>query len=192
MEIRKNVIMKTKTSLLIALLLVVVGITGRLLPHLPNFTPITAIALFSTTYLSLRYSATIFFITMLVADIFIGFYQWQMMVAVYGSFLLAACIGLLVRKRTSLGTIVVATVSASVSFFLITNWAVWQFGTMYEHSYFGLMQSYSMAIPFFRYSLAGDLMYTGLLFGLVYVARSYYVQSLLREDWLSPYPPTVL
>jgi hypothetical protein len=178
-EINKNVIaiMNTKTSLLIATLLVLVGVLGRLLPHAPNLTPITAIALFSTAYLSLRYSSVIFLVTMVVADVFIGFYQWQIMVAVYGSFLLAACIGLLVRKRATFGAIVGGTISASVVFFLITNWAVWQFGTMYEHSISGLMQSYIMALPFFRNALVGDMLYTGLLFGMVYVVQLYYVQS---------------
>jgi hypothetical protein len=182
MEIREDVIMNTKTSIFIAVSFIIVGIVGRLFPHVPNITPITAIALFSTTYLSLRYSVAIFVITMLVADIFIGFYQWQVMFAVYGCFLLTACIGLVVRRWRTLGTLVVGTVSSSVLFFLITNWAVWQFSPMYPHTPQGLLESYTMAIPFFRNMLAGDLFYTGLFFGITYVFIHYMGNIKLTQE----------
>ncbi len=170
--------MSVKKSLIISFLLVVVGVAGRFLPHLPNATPITAIALFSATYLGLRYSWSILIVTMLITDAFIGFYDWKVMAAVYGSLILSAIIGLLVRKYKTAGTKIVfagsvffGTLASSLLFFLITNWAVWQFGMMYVHSWQGLMESYAMAIPFFKNSLLGDLTYTATLFGAFETAR---------------------
>lgn len=159
--------MSLQKSLLISLLLIAVGLSGRLLPHPWNMTPITAIALFSTAYLSLRYSFLVFAVTMVVADLFLGFYQWHIMVAVYASFALVGVIGLIVRKNKSAGRVLGCTLLSSVLFFMITNWAVWQFSGMYVHSFEGLMQAYILAIPFFKNSLAGDLLYSGVLFGLV-------------------------
>jgi len=157
--------MSQKNSLIIATFLIVLGVASRLLPHVWNTTPITAIALFATAYLGLRYSVVIFIAIMAFADIFLGFYSWPIMVSVYGSFILAALLGLYLRKNRTVVSVFGIALSSSVLFFLITNWAVWQFSGMYAHSWFGLIQSYTLAVPFFRNSLFGDLFYTGVFFG---------------------------
>jgi hypothetical protein len=157
--------MSKKELIFVTLFLIIVGVVSRLLPHPWNTTPLTAIAIFSSAYLGFRYSFVIFLTTMVVADISLGFYQWQVMLAVYGSFLLASLIGLLMRKKKTAGLVFVSAISSSVIFFLITNWAVWQFGSMYTHSFSGLLQSYYMAIPFFKNALAGDIIYSGIFFG---------------------------
>ncbi|HEY4511817.1 MAG TPA: DUF6580 family putative transport protein [Candidatus Paceibacterota bacterium] len=165
-----NVSLRSKIILIV--LFVAFGVASRFLPHTFNFTPITAIALFASAYLGLRYSLITLIGIMLISDIFIGFYQWQMMIAVYGSFALSAVLGTFIKKQ-SVKNIAVSTMGSSLVFYVITNWAVWQFGTMYERSFSGLMQSYLMAIPFFKNSLAGDIFYTGILFGTIYAITVY-------------------
>lgn len=157
--------MSTKTAIIASFILIIIGVLARLLLHIPNATPITAIALFGVAYLGFRNASFVLLATMAVTDTLIGFYQWQIMLAVYGSFMLALVIGLFVRKNKSWPVIFMCTITSSILFFLITNWAVWQFGFMYEHSFSGLTTAYAMGIPFFRNSLIGDLFYTGLLFG---------------------------
>jgi hypothetical protein len=137
-----------------------------------NTTPVTAIILFASVYLGGRYSFGALFAIMLAADMFLGFYQWQMMVAVYGSLGIAALIGFMMRKNVTASRVLFAALGSSVVFFIITNWAVWQFGTMYAHSLAGLLESYTMALPFFRNSLIGDVLYTAMLFGSWAVVRS--------------------
>lgn len=156
---------KPSSNLITALLLIAVGIVARLLPHPANFAPIGAVALFGGMYLTRRYAIILPLVAMLISDIFIGFYTWQIMTSVYISFALTGLIGLCVRKNKKLSTIIGGTVLGSILFFLITNFAVWAFGTMYAHNLAGLTQSYIMAIPFFRNSLLGDLFYVGLLVG---------------------------
>ena len=155
-----------------SLFLVIFGIASRFLPHPSDTTPITAIILFASAYLGFRYSAFILFAAMIVTDIFIGFYDWRIMLAVYGSFALAGVIGLFMRKKRTAGLVFSATFISSSIFFLITNWAVWQFGSMYAHSFAGLVESYAMGLPFFRNSLMGDLFYSGFLFGAYELASS--------------------
>lgn len=122
---------------------------------------------------------------MVLTDALIGFYQWQIMLAVYGSFALAGLIGLMLRNRKNPRRIFASALSSSVLFFFITNWAVWQFGSLYIHSFSGLIQSYVMAIPFFKYSLAGDLFYTGAFFGVFELVRTrhlFFRHSLWKMD----------
>ena len=57
------------------------------------------------------------------------------------------------------------SLGASVLFFLTTNFGSWLWFNMYEHSLAGLIQCYAMAIPFFRYTLCGDLFFAVTLFG---------------------------
>ena len=165
--------MSKKQSIIFVLAIVSIGIAGRLLPHPWNTTPITAIAIFSSAYLGFRRSSGILLAIMLATDFFLGFYQWQIMIAVYGSFFIVCGIGLIMKKRQTAGLVFASAIGSSLVFFLITNWAVWQFGSMYEHSLAGLFQSYFMALPFFRNSLFGDIFYTTALFGAMYVVNVY-------------------
>lgn len=165
----------------LALTLITLGIVARLLPHPANFAPIGAVALFGGMYLTKRYALILPLIAMFVSDIFIGFYTWQIMASVYVSFALAGLIGLWIRKNKKLSTIIGGTVLGSILFFLITNFAVWAFGVMYAHNFSGLVQSYIMAIPFFRNSLLGDLFYAGLLVGS-YEAIGYFSSLHLAAE----------
>lgn len=145
------------------ILLMLLGILCRFLPHPANFAPIGAIALFGGIYLPKKMAVIIPLTAMFISDTFIGFYSWPIMLSVYLSFLLMVIIGLAVRKNKKFHTILGGTILGSVLFFLITNWMVWAAGTMYTKDIFGLLTSYYMAIPFFRNSLLGDLFYTGIL-----------------------------
>ncbi len=150
---------------LIPILLIILGFATRFLPHPANFTAIGAIALFGGIYLPKKWAIILPLIAMFVSDIFIGFYSWQIMLSVYAGFALMGLIGLLVRNNKKFSTVLGGTILGSILFFLITNAAVWQFGTMYTPNFSGLMQSYFMALPFFKNSLLGDLFYVGVMVG---------------------------
>lgn len=137
----------------------------RLVPHMPNFAPIGALALFGGAYLSKRHALILPLAAMFVSDIFIGFDSPVSRATVYGSFLLIGFIGLYLRKHKNFQTIVFAALSSSVIFFLITNFGVWAFGSLYPHTSAGLVACFTAAIPFFRNTLMGDLFYTAVFFG---------------------------
>lgn len=157
--------MQRRELVIFVLFLLALGIVGRLVPHSPNFTPVVAVALFAGVYLGRAWAILLPLLAMLTSDLFIGFYAWEMMLSVYGSFALVGLISWWVRKHKNVETILTGTLGASILFFLITNWAVWQFGTLYPPTLDGLMESYTLALPFFRNMLAGDLFYTFALFG---------------------------
>jgi hypothetical protein len=153
------------SKIIISLILILIGATFRLLPHPWNFTPVAAVALFSGAYLGKKYAFFVPFLAMFLSDVFLGFYEWKLMLAVYGSFALAGLVGLAIKRRKTPLTVLAGSLTASVLFFLITNFAVWQFSFWYEKTLSGLFQCYLMALPFFRSGLLGDLFYTSVLFG---------------------------
>lgn len=155
---------KTFEKFLHPAIFVIAAAALRLVPHLPNFTPIGAMALFGGTYLPKKQAWILPIAAMVVSDFFIGFDSVLSRISVYGSFLIIVVIGLWLRKHKSLGNIIGASLASSILFFLITNAAVW-IGGMYNHSLAGLWQSYLMGIPFFRGTAFGDLFYTGVFFG---------------------------
>jgi len=154
---------------IIALILFLIGfgIAGRMIPHLWNATPIVAIGLFSFHYINKKYAWIMPLLILGVSDIFLGFYDWKLLIIVYGSFALVTLFGKFIHGtgRKKISGILFAPILASTFFFLVTNWAVWQFSPWYNHNLFGLLDSYAAGLPFLRNMLVGDLVFTTALFG---------------------------
>ena len=144
---------------------------ARLIPHPPNFAPIAAMALFGGAYFNKKaFAFAIPLIAMFLTDAIIGFYSYAWIV--YLSFALIVVLGILMLKKVSLKNLIIASVTASVSFFAITNFGVWALGTLYPKTPSGLMESYIAAIPFLQYSVVGDLFFVGLIFGVYELIKS--------------------
>jgi hypothetical protein len=152
-------------EIIFVVILITIGVVSRLLPHLPNFTPIVAIALFGGVYLSRKAAVVIPLLAMAVSDIFIGRYEIGLMISVYGSFLVCVLVGFWLKNNKKWYTTLGCTILGSVLFFIITNFAVWAFTPWYAKDISGLIQCYLMALPFFRGTLLGDLFYVFLFFG---------------------------
>lgn len=152
-------------TIFIAIVLITLGVLSRLFSHPANFVPIGALAIFSGIYLPKKFAYTLPIFIMLLSDLLIGFYSIKIMASVYLSFFLMVAIGQIVKNNKKFSTILGGVLSGSLLFFLISNAAVWAFGTMYSHNLSGLMQSYIMAIPFFKNSLMGDLFYSAIFIG---------------------------
>lgn len=150
--------------------IIILAAVMRLIPHVPNFTPLAAMALFAGTYLKRKELAfAIPVAAMLISDIFLGFHQT--MIAVYASFAIIVTVGFYLRRNAKVQNVVLASLASSVIFFVITNFAVWASGSVgYPMNLAGLTQCYVAAIPFFRNALLGDLFYNAVFFGSFYLA----------------------
>jgi hypothetical protein len=136
----------------------------RLVPHPPNFSPIAAMALFGGAYLArqpLSFVAPL--AALLLSDLVLGFYPEA--IFVYVSVAATVLIGWAISRLKSPLRIGAATVAASVLFYLVTNFGVWLVVDLYPKTASGLLACYVAAIPFFQNTLAGDLLFTALLFG---------------------------
>jgi len=159
----------------------------RLLPHLPNVTPIAAMALFGGVYFNSRKTAFLVpLAAMYLGDIALGFFVYDfgwfhpLMPFVYAGFTVTVCLGLLLRRRFSPLTVGGAALAGSILFFFLTNFGVWLVGSWYPKTPAGLFSCYVAAIPFFRNMLAGNSAYTLMLFGGFSLAQRYI--PVLREE----------
>jgi hypothetical protein len=159
---------KNKDRLLIALALILFAVVSRVLPHPPNFAPIAAIALFSGAILPKRLALTLPLIAMIVSDIFIGMHD--LVLVTWGSFVLLALIASYGLKKATAVKVFAYSFLGSVLFFVVTNFAVWLSSGMYPRTLAGLIECYTLAIPFFRNTMLGDFVYSGIIFGAYYLA----------------------
>ena len=169
-------------KILPTLSIILFAVILRLLPHPPNFAPITAMALFGGVYLNKKYALIVPIIAMLLSDIIIGFHDT--MFFVYLSFLLSGVIGLVIGKRKSIITITGGAILASILFYLITNFGVWLVSGMYPRTFAGLTRAYILALPFYKNTLTGDLFYTGLFSVSYELIRS--VSIRMRPNFNNP------
>jgi hypothetical protein len=153
-----------KPRLMVLVVVVLAASASRLIPHPPNLTSITAVALFGGAYFSDRRLAFLVpLAALLLSDLILGFYSH--MEVVYLSFALVVCVGLWLQKRRSAIYIAGAALASSILFFLLTNFGVWAFESLYPKTVEGLLACYVAAIPFFQNTLQGDLFFTAVLFG---------------------------
>lgn len=141
--------------------LIVFAILTRLIPHPPNFAPVTAIALFSA--INFNNNLLKFFIPLLsliIFDFIIGFSLIN--IFVYLSFIVIILVGNHFKK-IKLKSILIS----SFVFFIISNFGVWLIG--YPKNIEGFLLCYYMALPFFINTVLGDLFYCyAMKYSLVY------------------------
>lgn len=163
-------------------IMILAAALSRLLPHPPNFTPIGAMGLFGAAYFSRKHLAflvpfaALWISSFLLNNLFLAkmypdFYGegivWFDLTApyVFTAFALIIGLGFLALRKVKVSNLLLASVGASVIFFLTTNAGSWWANPMYSKDFTGLMAAYTAGIPFFWSTLLGDLFYVGVLFG---------------------------
>jgi hypothetical protein len=158
-------------ELSLAMSLVGLDVVARLAPHAQNVTPIAASAVFAGMVLRSRALAVAVPLSaMLASDLVTGAYDWRIMGVVYAALALPALAARCERARP---VVVLAplVLSSSLLFFATTNFAVWAFSGMYAHDLHGLVLCYVAALPFLWNTVAGDALWTTLLFGTWWSAK---------------------
>ena len=188
MVYQKQKLNSSFSYLVILAVLIVLGVAGRLLPHPPNFTPMAAIALFAGFIFIKRYMAVVAVVsTMILCDYFAfgslsaSWFGSKSMFVVYLALLFPIVFKNLLQKKLGVLRIFGAALASSSVFFLATNFAVWAFSPMYEKTLEGLVLCYTMAIPFFQNTVAGDLIWSGVIFGAYLVLRNYSNLQIFKQ-----------
>ena len=153
---------------------------------LSNFAPLAAIALCCAAYFPRKYKFTLPLLALFASDLVLDIYYRAPLfdsqtLCRYLAFVLIGCIGLLLRNRASLKTLLPASLAGSFFFYLITNSASWLSDPGYAKNFAGLIQSLTVGLPqysatpswmFFRNSLVSDLFFTGLFVLCMRLGRS--------------------
>lgn len=128
----------------------------RLLPHAPNFAPLGALALLAGMTGDKR-KVWLPLAAVFATDLFLGFYAGFLWV--YFSYGLLFFTGYWMRQAAGMKKSIALPLAGSVMFYLVSNFGVWASGSLYPPTAAGLVQCYAAALPFFRNTLASDLIY---------------------------------
>ncbi|NJL11697.1 MAG: hypothetical protein HC913_00840 [Microscillaceae bacterium] len=174
--------MKLQFGFLIAI--IVLAAFSRIIPHMPNFSPLGAIGLFGAAHFDKKWKAFLIPIAATwLSDLFInnviyaqyypqftwfyeGFY-WQ-----YGSYLLITFAGLIIFNKISVSKVLLGGLASTTIFFTVSNFGCWLGSTFYPQNFTGLTACYVAGIPFLTGTLLGDLFYSVVLFGGYYLLQS--------------------
>lgn len=158
---------ETLRTLCLFVFLVALATISRFLDIAPNFAAVAGVALFAGFVFRSRLLAVLVPVAaMLISDTVLGGYQPLVMVSVYLCLMIPVLFKSILGDRPDAIRIVGSALACSVLFFLVTNFAAWGAGGLgYALTLGGLFECYAAALPFFRYTLAGDLAFAALLFG---------------------------
>ena len=130
---------------------------SRFIPHPPNFTSLLALSFYVPVLFGLRY-IPVLLISFVITDLVIGYHSgthWT-----WGSVLVIGLMSQYFSKNINLK--LVGSLFGAFIFFLITNFGVWISG-MYSLTVNGLVECYTLAIPFFTYSLISTILFSLLI-----------------------------
>ena len=144
--------------------MIVFAALTRLLPHPPNATAVSAMALFAGAQIADRRLA--FFVplaALFATDLVLGLHTG--MLFVYACTAAMVLAGQALGARPQVMKLAGVSLAGSVLFFAVTNFGVFLLDGLYDKSLAGLVECYVLAIPFFQNGLLGDLFFTAALFG---------------------------
>lgn len=169
---------------MIPILLLVLCVVLRVVPHPPNFAPLGAMAVFAGRTLSPWVARASVVVAALVGDVVLARLHGYTVVSlvtpfVYGAFLLQAWLGRRLRARR--GGALGAAALGALAFFTLSNFGVWVAGGLYPHTAAGLGACFVAALPFLGGTLAGDVLWTAAL-SLAYRPLAARLES--RDGWV--------
>jgi uncharacterized protein DUF6580 len=153
---------------MLAYIFVLLAVAVRFMPHPFTFTPVAAALLFFGAK-GARRQLWIPLVLLAASDILLTkvFYSypfsWDHFVT-WGWYSAILWLGTGLRSNAKPVRLVGASLTSSISFFLLSNFAVWACWNMYPKNWSGLMTSYALGLPFFRQEVVGDLLFTGVMF----------------------------
>jgi len=151
----------------LAVAMMVLCAVSRVLPHPWNFTPLVAMALFGGAMLDKHlWALTATIGSLALGDVALGLFPYDGIAWVYGASGLVVLAGTWLKRRPTAAATAIAAIGGGFLFYAITNFGVWAGGQLYPRTLSGLADCYVAGLPFYRNQLAGDLVYTAVLFGL--------------------------
>ncbi len=159
-----------KQKIILVGLWLMVGVFGRLIPHLPNMTPLTSLSILAGVVFSRRIALLIIAVTLLLSNLLLTvlfhypfFGAWTIFTS--SGFLLIVLASSYQLKTQQFANVLVFGVVAGAGYWLWTNFGVWLFSGFYEHTGSGLIACYTLALPFLQNSLLGVVVWLAVLLG---------------------------
>ena len=159
------------------IVLILILILSRLIPHPPNFTPLIAMSVMSGFFFKEKFFPLfLILISIFISDIFLGFYD--SMIFVYLSIMLIIFICRIYFKKLNHKNLIIYSFFGSITFFLISNFGVWLAGNLYQKNINGLAECFIMALPFFKNTVISTFFFSYLAYYADLIANFFYKKKI--------------
>ncbi|HYC28481.1 MAG TPA: DUF6580 family putative transport protein [Chitinophagaceae bacterium] len=173
---------QNKINIILAVGLILMAAAARIVNHelhFWNLAPVAAVGLFGGSVIHDRKLAFLMpLLALFIGDLYIqlfptnalqrGFYGMEQ-AFVYGAMVLVTLLGTRM-KQPKVAKVLGFSLSSSLVFFAVSNLGAFA-GGMWGYDLNGLTTTYVMGIPFFKYTLLGDLIGNAALFGGYYLLQ---------------------
>ncbi|RHX96302.1 hypothetical protein DLM76_04960 [Leptospira yasudae] len=172
-KILRNLKSKFASEDTISILGVILSGISRFLPHPSNFTSVGAMTVYSGArvqgWKAFAYPMFMMLVTDFILSKIHGFdWFYEGLPVVYCSLLVNVFLGrIFLKNNDKLVSVAAVSLLASVQFFILSNFSVWAFSSLYPKTSVGLLTCYIAAIPYFGGTLLGNMIYTPVLFGVL-------------------------
>ena len=158
-------IVKMMTYIKVTLGIFLALAASRFIPHPPNFTSLIALSFYIPAVLGIRYLPALI-ISFVATDIIIGlhsitFFTWGAVVFIA---LISKYFIFSISSRIS------GALLAALIFYLISNFGVWIVGS-YGYTIKGLVTCYTVALPFFGYTLISTIIFSTIIESVIYFRK---------------------
>ncbi len=172
-------------KLILALSLAGGTIFLRVMPHMPNFSAMTALALFAVVFFGWKVESFLIVLgTQLVGDLILGILNEDVIYAfhktslsTYGSLALIGLLGYFLSKKVDLTRTIPFAVASSLLYWGITNLHCWYTFPEYTKDLTGLYECYLSALPFLRSAFPADM-----IFSLAFCALAMNLESKTASE----------
>ena len=148
---------------------------SRFIPHPPNFTSLLALSFYIPALIGIRYLPALI-MSFVITDFVIGFHDTTLFT--WGS---VVVIGLGSKYFiSSILTRISGALLGACLFFIITNFGVWSLGS-YGYTFEGLLTCYTLAIPFFAYTMISTFMFSGIIEGIYKLKSNISIAKYLKS-----------
>lgn len=155
-----------------------IGILGRLIPHIPNVTPLTSLSLLASALFTRRMAFFLVSTIVILSDVLLAYLQnhaffgsWT--IFTYTGFLAVFWLGTYLDIHMKLFKAIFLASIASFLFWIWTNFGTWLISGMYLHSMLGLITCFIAGLPFLRNTLIGSIVWMLVLLGGVRILHSF-------------------
>jgi hypothetical protein len=170
-----------KIKILAAIFLIAFGSIGRFFlveaVGIPNLEIVTSLSLIAGVMLGGMFAFFVPFAIILITDIYFG--NTSILLFTWSAFIIIGFLGWFLRRNKDFSFYFISKMTclgivSSLFFFFYTNFGWWLLSGMYSYSWHGLIQCYTMALPFLRINLLGNLFFVPLFFTLFLFVWKYY------------------
>ena len=174
---------QSTSTLIIAVLLIVIAAISRVILYPHNFSPIIGMAIFSGAVIKDRRLAfALPLLSMFLSDILFeafniapGFWGWGQLVG-YGILALITVIAFSMKKINVL-SVAGYSIGSSLLFFFLSNSAFFVFDNPIYHTYTqdfnGYIATLVGGLPFLKTGIIADLVYSTVLFGAYFLVQRF-------------------